>query len=67
MKIYCEAIEQVPYGEEGEFARIDVSDYMAAEKEQILAALKDLMPGCIYQEHTCYHEESKACQLRTLP
>jgi len=60
MRVYCEAVETVAE-EEGEFARIDVTDYTKAEREQILAALKDLMPGCAYTERRCFHDEGKPC------
>jgi hypothetical protein len=60
MKLYYEAVD-TSSEEEGEFVRLDVTDYTDKERAEILAALKDLMGDCTYYAHTCGHDEMASC------
>lgn len=70
MRVYLEAVEKVQGEEaevsEGDFIRIDVSEFNEAD------ALKDLMKllvsgkKYVIQKHYCRHDEGGACAVEVL-
>ena len=65
-KIYLEAIEIVPMGEEVEFIRAEVTDKTEVEIVEIKAAVKDIMAGVNYRltRHICHHDMGGACETK---
>ncbi len=68
MKVYLESLE---HAEAGEFIRLDVTNKTEPKRTAICNALRDFMSGidCIFQKHTCYHEERRnhPCIVEVLP
>lgn len=63
MRIYLESLEQVAWGQEAEFVRLDVTGKSQAEQDAILTQLKDFMTGltCVFTRHYCYHDIKGSC------
>jgi hypothetical protein len=68
MRIYYEATEiNADKTVEPDFARADVTDLSEADRAQVLAELKIIVPDGVYRRHICRHEEGAACDMTEVP
>lgn len=60
MRTYLEALEQIAFGADAEFVRIDVTGKSQAERNDILIKLKDFMNDNgsvnVFTKHSCNHD-----------
>jgi hypothetical protein len=67
MRIYLELIEISE--EEGDFIRVDVTDWDSGDVEEAISLLKQQAQrytSYVLQKHYCMHEEGKSCTLELI-